>query len=80
EALRGSGALAAGRVADVAIARSFPTILSHIFRLRLTYEGAADGAPHSLILKAGLTDRPGGPWQGGRHEVAFYRDVAPATP
>ncbi|MBN8943961.1 MAG: aminoglycoside phosphotransferase [Rhizobiales bacterium] len=80
EALRRSGALAGGRVVDVAVERSFPTILSHIFRLRLTYEGAADGAPGALVLKAGLIERPGGPWHGGQHEVAFYRDVAPAMP
>lgn len=80
EALRRSGALGDGRVASVAVERSFATILSHIFQLRPTYEGADAGAPGSLILKAGLTARPGGPWHGGRHEVAFYRDVAPAMP
>lgn len=80
EALRGAGMLGGGRVADVAIERSFATILSHIFQLRLTYDGADAGAPGSLILKAGLTDRPGGPWHGGRHEVAFYHEVAPAMP
>jgi len=67
-------------VAEVTVERSFPTVLSHIFRLRLTYEGNAEGAPASLILKAGLPDRPGGPWKPGQREVAFYRDVAPATP
>lgn len=80
EALRRSGVLGDGRVAEVAVEKSFPTVLSHIFRLRLTYEGAADSAPQSLILKAGLPDRPGGPWMGGRHEVAFYAEVASAMP
>src|SRR5258707_512760 len=79
EALRRAGALCGARVADVAIERSFDTILSHIFRLRLTYDGPAPDAPGSLILKAGLVDRPGGPWKGGRQEVAFYKTVAPAT-
>lgn len=80
EALRKSGVLDGGRVADVRIESSFATVLSHIFRLRLAYAGAAATVPATLILKAGLADRPGGPWFGGRHEVAFYRDLAPATP
>ena len=67
-------------VAEVTIERSFSTVLSHIFRLRLAYEGDAAGAPASLILKAGLLDRPGGPWRPGQREVDFYRQVAPATP
>jgi hypothetical protein len=79
EALRRSGALSVGVVADVKVETSFATIFSHIFRLRLTYDVASDG-PGSVILKAGLIDRPGGPWQGGRREVAFYREVASATP
>ena len=68
-------------VAEVTVERSFPTMLSHIFRLRLAFADAnEEGAPRSLILKAGLPDRPGGPWKPGQREVAFYRDVAPATP
>ena len=69
-------------VAEVTVERSFPTVLSHIFRLRLTYpgDGGRSGAPRTLILKAGLPDRPGGPWKPGQREVAFYRDVAPSTP
>lgn len=69
------------RVADVTVERSFPTVLSHIFRLRLAYDGDdPSDAPRSLILKAGLPDRPGGPWKPGQREVAFYREVAPKTP
>ena len=67
-------------VAKVTVERSFPTVLSHIFRLRLAYEGGAEDAPSSLIPKAGLPDRPGGPWRPGQREVTFYREVAPATP
>lgn len=67
-------------VAEVTVERSFPTVLSHIFRLRLAYEDSACDAPESLILKAGLPDRPGGPWRPGQREVAFYREVAPSTP
>lgn len=80
EVLRKAGVLDEGRVADVTIETSFATVLSHIFRLRLAYADAAAAAPTTLILKAGLADRPGGPWFGGRHEVAFYRDLAPAMP
>ena len=79
-ALRRSGALGMGRVAAVAVDKSFPTILSHIFKLRPTYEGDAGGAPQSLILKAGLPERPGGPWWGGKTEVEFYAQVASAMP
>ncbi|MGE0722789.1 MAG: aminoglycoside phosphotransferase [Alphaproteobacteria bacterium] len=80
QALRRAGALGAGQVASVVAEASFATVLSHVFRLRLTFDGPAGGAPGSLILKAGLPDRPGGPWRGGLAEVAFYRDVAPAAP
>ena len=62
EVLRRSGVLGSGRITSVAVEKSFPTILSHIFRLRPSYKGDAAGAPQSLILKAGLPDRPGGPW------------------
>lgn len=79
-ALRLAGVLAAGRVTEVAVDKSFATVLSYIFRLRLTYEGAAAGAPQSLMLKTGLIGGPGGDWEGGRNEVAFYTEVASATP
>ena len=78
EALRKSGVLGESRVRDVAVEKSFATICSHFFQLRLTYDDGAAGAPASLILKAGLPGRAGGPWMGGRHEVAFYTEVAPA--
>jgi len=76
-ALRKAGVLGEGCVRDVVVERSFDTLLSHIFRLQLRYEGP-DGGPEFLILKAGLADRPGGPWKGGCQEVAFYNQVAAA--
>lgn len=79
EALRRSGALGGGRVTEVAVEKSFPTILSYIYRLRLTYEGSHDGAPQSLTLKTGLVGAPVGDWLGGRNEVAFYSKVASST-
>src|ERR1700710_1828314 len=78
EALRKARVLGESSVRDVAVEKSFATVLSHIFRLRLTYDDGAVGAPASLILKAGLPGRAGGPWMGGRHEVAFYTEVAAA--
>src|ERR1700760_2946910 len=77
-ALRKAGVLGEGCVRDVVVERSFDTLLSHIFRLQLRYEGAV-GGPEFLILKAGLADRPGGPWKGGRQGGAFYRQVAAAV-
>ncbi|HXL31905.1 MAG TPA: aminoglycoside phosphotransferase [Bradyrhizobium sp.] len=76
-ALRNSGMLGDGCVRDVVVERSFDTLLSHIFRLKLSYD-ATLGGPEFLILKAGLADRPGGPWKAGRQEVAFYTEVASA--
>src|SRR3954470_18483402 len=62
KALRKVGALGESSVRHVALEKSFATVLSHIFHLRLTYDSAAVDAPASLILKAGLPGRPGGPW------------------
>jgi hypothetical protein len=45
DALRRSGVLANGRVCAVAVESSRPTVLSHIVRLRLRYDGAAAGGP-----------------------------------
>jgi hypothetical protein len=78
DALRKAGVLDSGTVRHVAVEKSYSTVLSHFFHLRLAYDGEPVSAPASLILKAGLVDRAGGPWMGGRHEVAFYTEVAPA--
>ena len=77
DVLRRSGGLGEGRVVDVMVDSSRPTIVSRITRLRLTYEGGAD-APNSLILKTGDPTRAGRSWDAGRHEVAFYGEVASA--
>jgi Ecdysteroid kinase-like family len=78
-ALRRAGALGDGRVASVAVESTRATILSRIIRLRLGYDSAPPSAPDSLILKLGLPDRADGN-TGGRHEIAFYNEVAPASP
>jgi|SRR5882757_1816828 hypothetical protein len=69
------------RVCDVVVESSHSTILSEITRLRLTYDGEASGAPHTIILKTGRPDRLGAAnWDPGRQEVAFYNEVAAAKP
>jgi hypothetical protein len=78
-ALRKSGALRDGRVRDVTVERSFDTVLSHIMRLRLHYEGGAATAPTSLIFKSVIAERADTFWFAGRKEVAFYNEVAAAT-
>lgn len=53
---------------------------SHTSRLRLEYEGPAASAPTSVILKTGHLGSDGRPSYGNRHELAFYRGVAPVLP
>ncbi len=78
QALRQSGALGEGRVAAVTVEKSFPTLLSHFYRLCLAYEGAAGDAPVSLMLKTNALGRPSSAW--GRQEVSFYHQVGAGTP
>ncbi len=79
-ALRRAGALGEGRVSAVEAENPRSTVLSRIVRLRLAYEGEAEGAPRTLIFKTGLPERMTGGWSGGRQEVEFYAKVAAATP
>ena len=78
-ALRQAGVLGSGHVADVVVESSHDTVLSHIRRLRLSYEHAID-APKSVILKTALPERVRGSSYAGRHEVEFYTKVAAAMP
>jgi thiamine kinase-like enzyme len=80
EALRRSGALSHGRVCKVTVTSSFPKMRSHSRQLRLDYEGPTEDAPRALILKMGHLDGAGRSSYANRHEIAFYRDVAPALP
>jgi Ecdysteroid kinase-like family len=80
DALRRSGALGRVRVREVVVESSRPTVLSRIIRLRLAYDDNATDAPRSVILKTGPPQRAGGGWYAGRQEVAFYTQVAVATP
>jgi Ser/Thr protein kinase RdoA (MazF antagonist) len=79
-ALRKCGALGHGRVRNVVVESSRDTLISHIIRLRLAYDGEASNAPRSVILKIARASRVDKFWFVGHYEVAFYRDVAPAMP
>jgi hypothetical protein len=78
--LRRSGVLKEACVSDVELQNPRDTVLSHIVRLKLRYDGDASGAPTSLILKTARSDRLDPSWNAGRHEVAFYAEVAPRLP
>jgi Ecdysteroid kinase-like family len=79
-ALRKAGVLGDGEVRGVDPENPHDTILSHIVRLKLTYDGVASGAPPSLFLKTARSDRLDPSWVAGRQEVAFYTEVAPLMP
>ena len=78
EALRRSGALGAVQVRNVVPISSLKKARSNTLRLRLNYEGPAGDAPVSVILKMGHLDSTGRSSYANRHEIAFYRHVAPA--
>lgn len=79
EALRRHGVLSAGRVRDVVTEGQRDTLVSRIARLKLTFDGPAEKAPTSLILKMSRPpDRMPAEWAA--REVVFYDTVAPATP
>ena len=50
--------------------------MSHVLRLRLTYEPDESAAPRSVIFKTGLPGRMSDLHTAGRQEVAFYGQVA----
>jgi hypothetical protein len=79
-ALRKSGALGEGCVREVAVQSSRDTLISHIIRLGLSYDGAASDAPRSVILKTARAGRVDALWIAGRQEVAFYSEVTPFMP
>jgi hypothetical protein len=76
-ALRKAGVLGDGRVRDVVVKSSRDTIVSHIIRLDLSYDGPANDAPRSVILKIAHSNYASTLWNAGRQEVAFYTEVAP---
>lgn len=79
-ALRRGGVLDAGAVREVKVLHQRDTVVSHIIRLGLRYVGESAGAPQSLILKTANSAFAETLANGGRHEVAFYTQLAPRTP
>jgi hypothetical protein len=81
ELLRTAGRLGTtARVVQVGRAGTRTTLISHLERLTLEYEGDRADAPASLLLKSTRTDVAAGIVSGGRNEAVFYRDVAPSSP
>ncbi|WP_316179183.1 MULTISPECIES: phosphotransferase [unclassified Bradyrhizobium] len=78
--MRDAGVLDSGTVSDVTVISDRPMLVSRIIRLGLTYDGAAPDAPKTLILKTPLPAFAKTLWQGGRHEVTFYRELARVMP
>lgn len=76
-ALRKAGVLGEASVRDVAVKSSRDTVVSHIIRLSVSYDGPAPDAPRSVILKTAHSDYARTLWNAGRQEVAFYTEVAP---
>jgi len=77
-ALRDVGVLREGRVVEARLESERKTILSSILRLRLVYDQPSPAAPQTVILKTGLPRTMDRGWNGGRQEVAFYTEIAPA--
>ncbi len=78
--LREAGVLDIGAVSEVTVISDRPMLVSRIIRLGLTYDGDAPDAPQTLILKLPLPAFAKTLWQGGRHEVTFYRELARVMP
>ena len=55
-------------------------MVSHVYRLRLAYDGDADGAPATLFFKTRQLDRKADAPSWGHSEVVFYRKLAPQAP
>jgi thiamine kinase-like enzyme len=79
EALRRSDALGSARVRNITVKGSLKKLRSHTFRLGLDYEGVPSDAPDSIIVKMGHLDSSGRSSYANRHEIAFYRDIAPVA-
>jgi thiamine kinase-like enzyme len=79
-AFRRCGVLGSACVANVSLLSSLKKLRSHTFRLRLDYDGPANDAPDTVIVKVGHLDDAGRPAYTNRHEIAFYRQVAPTAP
>jgi hypothetical protein len=79
-ALRASGALPSGRVTELDVKPVGNGLVGDSFRLAITYDGAPDTAPASVVGKFPAAD-PGSRATGGAfnlygREVGFYRELA----
>jgi hypothetical protein len=79
-ALRKAGVLDAGAVREVKVLHERDTVVSHITRLGLRYVGESAGSPQSLILKTPHAAFAKPLANAGRHEVAYYTQLAPRAP
>ena len=79
-ALRKAGVLDRGAVREVKVLHERDTVLSHITRLGLRYVRESAGAPQSLILKTPHAAFAKPLANAGRHEVAYYTQLAPKMP
>ena len=80
DVLRRAGAMSDGRVSRVDIESARDKLVSQIIRVRLTYEGGANGMPAGLLLKTALVGGAIDAGDAGRKEVEFYTVAAAATP
>lgn len=80
EALHAAGVLGRGTVAEVRVISDRTMLVSRIIRLGLHYDGPAADAPETLILKVPLAHFAKSLGQSGRHEISFYRELAPLMP
>jgi hypothetical protein len=80
EALRAHRVLPDGRVAEVSLLSDHKALVSRVLRLRLVYDRPCKGAPDTIILKTGFGQTISPEWLGGRQEIAFYTEIAPALP
>lgn len=72
------GEILGRKVSTVTVEASNPTVLSHVWRLKLAYDGCS--GPPTLFLKTRHLDKTKGFAASGPHEVTFYRTLAPETP
>ncbi len=72
------GEILGRKVSAVTVEASNPTVISHVWRLKLDYDGEA--GPSTLFLKTRHLDKTRGFAASGPHELAFYRTLAPETP
>jgi hypothetical protein len=79
-ALRKAGVLDRGAVREVSVLHARDTVVSHVIRLRLRYVGDAAGAPQTLFLKIPHAAYVKTLVNAGRHELAFYTQLAPKMP